>query len=79
MQRVWGIAEFCIFNGMSLGLLYSLTWRQLDVKKRNLDNLTWLIIANAKVPLSKSNDMQEKMNLVRYIIVFNKNIYIGGN
>ena len=47
--------------------------------KRKLDNLTWLIIANAKVPLSKSNDMQEKMNLVRYIIVFNKNIYIGGN
>ena len=72
MQRVWASlrVSFAFSTEWAIGILYSLTWRQLDVKKRNLDNLTWLIIANAKVPLSKSNDMQEKMNLVRYIIVY---------
>jgi hypothetical protein len=31
-------SEFCIFNGMSLGILYSLTWSQIDVKKEILIN-----------------------------------------
>ena len=45
--------------------------------KRNFDNLTWLIIANNKGTLSKPNDTQEKMILVRYIIFYIKKASIN--